>query len=225
MATTLLIAEDHVIMRQGLKAIIGERPGLDIVGETGDGLEAVQLTRELEPDVLIVDLSMPSLDGREVIRRVKKHVERTRAIVLSSYANDHFVVEALEAGAMAYVLKDETAEDLLLAIERVQDGRRFLSPSLPASVFTTYGDGTDSPSVTDRYETLTPREREILQLLGEGFSGPEIAEKLFISPRTVDKHRANLMEKLDLHSQTDLVHYTIQRGLVEPRPLSRRGDN
>lgn len=221
----IVIVEDHQMVRQGLRTLIDGEMGLTVVAETGDGLDALDLIREHRPDIAIVDLTLPSLNGLEVIRRIHQDAGPTRSIVLSMHTSETYITAALRNGAMGYVLKDEAAGELLEAIRQVETGRRFLSPSLPDALIDTYTTTAPPEAIEDRYETLTEREREVLHLLAEGYSGPEAAERLFISPRTVDSHRANLMRKLGLHTQTDLVHYAVQRGLVEPRPRTRGDDD
>ena len=209
----ILLAEDHTIVRQGLRTILEKESGWTVVAETGDGLEAVRLAEKHEPDVLVVDLTMPGLNGLEVIRQVRQRRPQTKIVVLSMHANEDFIVEALRHGASAYVLKESSAEDLVRAVRHVQAGRRFFSDALPREVIEAY-EKADPEKIHDRYDLLTPREREILQLVAEGYSSPEVAEKLFISPRTVDTHRSNLMAKLGLKNQTELVQYALRRGLI-----------
>ena len=210
---TIVLAEDHVIFRQGLKSLLQQKSDLSVVAETGDGLEAVALVRREKPDVLVVDLSLPGLDGLEVTRRVRQQSPHTRVVVLSMHASEAYVVQAVRNGALAYVLKNASMDDLEQAIRAVLEGRRFFSAALPQDLAETLAQA-DAEKIVDRYETLTKREREILQLVAEGYTSPEIAEKLFISLLTVNKHRSNLMDKLGRHSQTELVHYALQRGLI-----------
>jgi two-component system response regulator NreC len=209
--TTILLADDHTMVRQGLRALLEEESGFTVVGEAKDGPETIALTESLRPDVLVVDLMMPGVGGLEVMRQVGRKVPTVRFVVLSMYANEAYVVEALRSGAMGYVLKDTGAEELVRAIRHVAQGGRYLSPPLSEKSLEAYlervrGGGAE--------EALTPREREVLQLCAEGRSNAEIAERLFISPRTAETHRANLMRKLGLHSQAELIHYAFQSGLV-----------
>jgi two-component system response regulator NreC len=209
--TTILLADDHTMVRQGLRALLEEESGFTVVGEAKDGPETIALTESLRPDVLVVDLMMPGVGGLEVMRQVGRKVPSVRFVVLSMYANEAYVVEALRSGAMGYVLKDTGAEELVRAIRHVAQGGRYLSPPLSEKSLEAYlervrGGGAE--------EALTPREREVLQLCAEGRSNAEIAERLFISPRTAETHRANLMRKLGLHSQAELIHYAFQSGLV-----------
>lgn len=219
----IVLAEDHKIVRQGFRSILESEFDLEIVGETGEGLDAVRLVEEHEPDLLVVDLALPELDGLEISRRVKKRVPKTRIIVLSMHADEGYVVSALRSGASAYVLKDAGSDELLHAVRRVLDGHTYLSTALPRDDILEMVNRTDE-KVGDRYDTLTDREREILQLIAEGFSSPEIGEKLFISPRTVDTHRANIIAKLGLDGVPDLIRFAVERGLIPPRHGPRRHD-
>ena len=197
-------------MRQGFRSLLESEPGAEVVAETGDGAEAVALVRDLTPDVLVVDLALPSLDGLEVTRRAKASSPGTAVVVLSMHRHEAYVAQAVRAGAGAYVLKDSGVDDLVAAIRAVRAGRRFFSEGLADPA-----DGRAAPPA-DRYDTLSPREREVLHLVAEGMTAPEIAEKLFLSPRTVETHRGNGMAKLGLGSQAELIRYVIERGLVPP---------
>lgn len=211
--TTLVLAEDHHIVRQGLKALLAGESGFRLLGEAGDGLEAVALVARCKPNVLVLDLMIPRLHGLEVIRRVHAEHAATRVIVLSMHADEPYVVEALRGGALGYVLKDCTASNLIEAIHSVAAGKRYLSPALAERAIDALFQDRGEPGL-DPYETLTGRERLVLQLAAEGLSNPELARKLFISARTVETHRANLMRKLALHSQTDLVRYAIRKNII-----------
>lgn len=211
--TTLVLADDHAMVRQGLRRLFEAEPDLTVVAETGDGLEVVGLVERYRPDVLVVDLVMPGLDGLEITRRVGERVPETRVVVLSMHAHERYVVEAFQRGAMAYVVKEESIAELVRAVYAVRQGQQFLSPLLSPGRIEAYARHMPE-AVTDPYETLTDREREVLHLIGEGFSGPEIARRLSISPRTVGTHRTNLMAKLNLHHQAELVRYALKRGLV-----------
>jgi DNA-binding NarL/FixJ family response regulator len=191
-----------------------------VVGEAAGGPEALRLVERLRPDVLVLDLMIPGLNGLEVARETARRSPQTRVVVLSMHANEAYVVEALRAGAHAYVLKDEGARELVKAIREASVGRRYLSASLSEESLQAYGK-RESPSIMDPYHALTRREREVLQLTVEGQSGVEIAERLFISPRTVETHRANLMQKLGVRNQKDLVRYAVQRGIL-PEQLRQR---
>lgn len=211
---TIVLADDHRIVRQGLRLLLEAEPDLQLLGETGDGLEAVQLVAKLRPQVLVLDLMIPRLHGLEVTRAVRRDHPRTKIVILSMHADEPYVIEALRNGASGYVLKDAGGPDLVKAIHDVCAGRRYLSPALAERALTGYVEGRDKATL-DIYETLTNRERLVLQLAAEGASNPEIAKKLFISPRTAETHRANLMRKLGLRSQTDLVRFAIRKGIID----------
>jgi two-component system response regulator NreC len=211
--TTIVLADDHRIVRQGLRALLEAEPDLQLVGETGDGLEAVQLARRLQPDVVVLDLMMPSINGLEATRQISDGCPQTHVIILSMHADEGYVLEALRNGAAGYVLKDSSADDLVRAVREVVAGRRYLSAPLSERAIEVYMQKARETSL-DPYEKLTNREREVLHLAAEGHSSTEIAERLSISARTVETHRANMMRKLDLHSQTDLIRYALKRGII-----------
>jgi two-component system, NarL family, response regulator NreC len=213
MAVTILLADDHHVMRQGLRLLLEAQGDFRIVAEAGDGLEAVKLAERLQPHVLIVDLMMPGINGLEVARQVSHHSPHTRIIVLSMYGNEAYVLEALRNGAVGYVLKDANATELLRAVHEVVAGRRYLSPPLSEHAMEAYLQKAQD-GVLDLYETLTTREREVLQLAAEGRTNADIAAALGVSPRTVETHRAHLMRKLDLHTQADLIRYALKRGIL-----------
>lgn len=212
-ATTIVLADDHQIVRQGLRALLESEPDFQLLGEAGDGLEAVQLIERLRPQVLVLDLMMPGLNGLEVTRQVTKRSPETRVIILSMHSDQAYVLEALRNGAAGYVLKDSSTDDLIQAVHEVIAGRRYLSPPLSERAIEVYIEAAKE-TVLDRYETLTTREREVLQLAAEGNTNVEIAARLSISPRTAETHRSNLMRKLDLHGQTDLIRYALRRGII-----------
>ncbi len=212
--TTIALAEDHQLVRQGLVLLLKTQPDFRLVGEAGDGLEALRLVETQSPEILLLDLAIPRVHGLEVTRQVRRDHPHTQIIILSMHTEESYVVEALRDGAAGYVLKDSTGTDLIDAIRRVKLGRRYLSPSLAEIAI-----GLLQQKVMtgqDPYDTLSSRERLVLQLAAEGLSSSQIAERLFISRRTVETHRAHLMRKLELRSQTDLVRYAIRRGLIDP---------
>ena len=212
MTTRLILAEDHEIVRQGFRSLLGDEPELEVVAETGDGADAVALVREHRPDVLVVDLVLPSLDGLEVTRRAVRASPQTSVVVLSMHRHEAYVARAVRAGARAYVLKESGVSDLVAAIRAVRVGKRFFSDGLAdPAVEPEQGD-----DAADRYDALSPREREVVHLVAEGRTAPEIAERLFLSPRTVEAHRGNGMAKLGVRSQAELIHYMLRRGLVPP---------
>ena len=210
---TVALAEDHHLVRQGFKLVLAAESDMKLVGEAADGMAAVELVENQRPNVLLLDLMIPRLHGLEVIRRVHKEHPETRVIVLSMHADEPYVMEALRNGASGYVLKDCTGGDLVQAVRAVAAGRRYLSPMLAERAITGYVE-RPGESDLDVYETLTNRERLVLQLAAEGKTSAEIATALFISPRTAETHRANLMRKLSLRSQTDLVRFAIRRGII-----------
>lgn len=211
MALTMVLADDHRIVREGLRALLRLEPTVRLVGEAEDGLEALRLVERHRPDVLVLDLMMPRLGGLEVTRRVTGLSPRTRVVILSMHADEAYVAEALRAGAAAYVLKGSGAEELLHAVREAAAGRRFLSPPISAEAVRICAE--QLRTTADPFGTLTDREREVLQLTAEGNSGAAVARLLFISPRTVESHRANLMRKLGVRNQKELVRYAAVRGL------------
>ncbi len=210
---TIALAEDHHLVRQGFKLVLAAEHDFKLVGEAADGLEAVKLVEAKKPNVLLLDLMLPRLHGLEVARQLKREQPQTKVVILSMHADEPYVMEALRNGACGYVLKDCTAADLVQAVRTAAAGRRYLSPVLAERALTGY---VEHPGASDLdvYETLTNRERLVFQLAAEGKTSAEIAASLFISPRTAETHRANLMRKLSLRSQTDLVRFAIRRGII-----------
>jgi two-component system response regulator NreC len=211
--TTIVLADDHLVVRKGMKSLLEAEADFELAGEAGDGLEAVQLVERLNPDVLVLDMMMPGLNGIEVTRQVRKRSPHTQIIILSMHGDDEYVLEALRNGANGYVLKDAGAFELVQAVRAVSAGERFLSPMLAERAIDAYVRQTDETTL-DRYETLTDREREVLHLAAEGLTNVEMAARLSLSPRTVENHRANMMRKLGVNNQTELVRYAIKRGIV-----------
>jgi len=212
--TTVVLADDHPVVLQGLRKLLESEPDFAILGEASDGLEALRLVEEQRPNVLVLDLMMPGMNGLVLTREIAKRFPKTRCLILSMHANEPYVVEALRNGAAGYVLKDATETDLLQAIREVAAGRRYLSPPLSERAIEAYGERAATAPV-DPYETLTGRERQIFQLTAEGLTAGQVAERLSISPRTAETHRANLMRKLGLHSQAELIRYAVRRGIVQ----------
>lgn len=207
---TILLADDHGVVRQALRSLLESQPDFSIVAEASDGVETIQQIENSHPDVSIIDLMMPRIGGLEVARQVNK---ATRVLILSMHNNEAYVVQALRNGALGYVLKDSTADDLINAVRAVAEGRRYLSEPLSQQMIDHYLDQIKSGPL-DLLETLTNREREILHMAAEGMTTVEISTDLSISPRTVEIHRANFMRKLNLHTQTDLVRFAIKRGIL-----------
>lgn len=211
--TRIVLADDHPVVRHGVRSLLQTDPELTVIGEASDGIETVQLVEKLLPEVLIVDLMIPGLNGLEITRQVKQRSPATRIIILSMHANEPYVLEALKNGASGYVLKDSSGTDLIQAVRMVAAGQRYLSPPLSERAVEAYMLKSQETAY-DSYEGLTDREREVLQLAAEGLSNPDIAGRLSISPRTVETHRANLMRKLGLKTQTDLIRYALKRGIL-----------
>jgi two-component system response regulator NreC len=211
--TTILLADDHHVVRQSLRILLEAELDFHVLGETGSGLEAIELAQHLRPDVLVIDIMMPELNGLEVARRIKKQLPRTVVVILSMHENEAYVLEALRAGVAAYVLKKSTAQELVYAIRQGIAGHLFLSPPLSEHAIQAYLEKAQSTAL-DPYETLTAREREVLHLAAEGLSHAEIAARLSISPRTVEMHHGNLMRKLRLHNQTELIRFALRRGIL-----------
>lgn len=210
---SIMLADDHHIVRQGLRALLEIEQHFHLVAEAGDGIEAIRLANKLKPDVLITDVMMPGLNGLEITRQVTKSSPKTKVIILSMYSDDSYILESLKNGASGYVLKDSQASDLVRAVNEVAAGRRYLSPPLSERALELYTRRVESvPS--DPFELLTTREREVIQLVAEGRTSVEIANQLFISPRTAEGHRANLMRKLGLQNNAELIRYALKRGIL-----------
>jgi two-component system, NarL family, response regulator NreC len=213
MTIKVVLADDHPIVRQGLRNLLNSELDFKVIGEASDGLKALELVDTLRPDVLVVDLMMPVLNGMEVIRRAKHSAPGLRIIVLSMQNADAYVVEALKSGAAGYVLKDTGPAELIQAIREVVAGQRYLSPEIAGRLTNPYVQQSGE-SIDDPYKRLSNREREVLQLAAEGYTSADIAARLFISPRTAELHRSNVLSKLSLHSQNDLVRYALKRGIL-----------
>jgi two-component system, NarL family, response regulator NreC len=213
MSVRVLLADDHPIVRQGLMNLLNSEPDFNVVGEASDGISALENIELTHPDVLVVDMMMPGLNGLEVIRRAKHSHPELRIIVLSMQNIDTYVVEALKLGASGYLLKDTGPAELIQAVKEVVAGRSFISPSISLRL-KNLSDETTSTKVNDPYLKLTNREREILHLAAEGFTNAEIAARLSISARTAELHRAHCMSKLGLQNQSDLIHYALKRGVI-----------
>ena len=211
---TIVLADDHHVVRQGLRALLTAEADCTVVGEAGDGLQVAGLVERLKPDVLVVDLMMPGLNGLEVTRQVMQRTPDTHIVILSMHSHEAYVLEALRNGASAYVLKGSSAQDLVQAVHAAAAGQRYLSPPLSEQAIEAYLQLKTEQAVADPYDTLTTREREVLQLAAHGYHNTELSERLSISPRTAENHRANLMRKLDLHTQTDLIRFALRRGII-----------
>ncbi len=209
----IVLADDHHIVRQGVKALLENEPDFSVVGESSDGISVVATTGQLKPDILVLDLMMPGLNGLEVTKRVAKISPHTRVVILSMYMNEPYVIEALRNGAYGYILKESSISDLIKAIREVAAGRHYLSPPLSERAIQAYLEKAKETSL-DLYDTLTTREKEIFQLVVEGHGNTEIAARLFISTRTAETHKANMMRKLCLHTQTELIKYALTKGIL-----------
>jgi two-component system, NarL family, response regulator NreC len=210
---SVVLADDHHIVRRGLRALLASESGIQVVGEAADGLEAVAVVERLRPDVLVLDLMMPGINGLEVTRQVQHRASSTHVVMLSMYGDEGYLLEALRNGALAYVLKDADPRELLIAVREAAAGQRYLSPPFSERTVAAYLEKART-SAPEGYETLTTREREVLHLVAEGHTNTQIGERLGISPRTADTHRTNLMRKLNLHSQGELVRFALQRGII-----------
>jgi len=209
----IVLVEDHTILREGLRALLASEPEFEVVGEFGDGRDAVARTAILKPDLVLTDLSMPRMNGIEAIREIRKRVPGAKMLVLTVHKAEEYVRAALQAGANGYLLKDSSHAELLTAARKVLAGRIYISPELAGLFPDGRGDGAP-PERKTRWETLTGREREILKLIAEGNKNKDIARALFISVKTVEKHRSNLMEKLDAHNAQALTALAIEKGLI-----------
>lgn len=211
--TSIVLADDHRIVREGLCVLLKAEPDFNVVGAAGDGLEALEMIKKLQPDVVVLDLMMRGLNGLEVARQISKQMPQTRIVILSMHDDEGFVLEALANGVSAYVLKDAGSSDLIQAVREVAAGHRYLSPPLSDRAIEAYQQ-VASTGTLDKYDTLTTREREVLQLTVEGHTNSEIATRLGISVRTAETHRSRLMHKLGSHTQADLIRYAIRRGII-----------
>jgi two-component system response regulator NreC len=210
----IVIAEDHTILREGLRSLLSSSPDLDIVGEAQDGQEAIRSVEKFKPNLVLMDLSMPRMNGMDAIREIKKRSPETKILVLTVHKNEEYILATLQAGADGYALKDSTHAELGLAIKNVLNGNFYISPGISGKIIEGSLQGRKPIKPTSPWSTLTQRERGILKMIAEGYRNKEIADYLCISVKTVEKHRANLMQKLDLHSVSALTAFAIQRGLI-----------
>lgn len=207
-----MICDDHTLFCEGIKALLRNQPSLEIIGEAHDGRQAVELVKELRPDVLLMDVSMPDLSGFDATRRVHEFDESVKVLILTMHDEEELVARCLEAGASGYIIKDAPASQLIYAIETVQKGEKYLSPAVLKKVLSGYVKSSQRPRTS--YDRLSAREREVLKLLADGLSVKEIATRLNLSVKTVDVHKYNLMRKIDVHDRAELIKYAIQKKLI-----------
>ncbi|RPI22304.1 MAG: DNA-binding response regulator [Acidobacteria bacterium] len=210
----VLLADDHAVVRKGLRFVLGREPAVEVVGEAADGHEAVKLAAELKPDIAILDIAMPHLNGIEATERIVKDNPRIAVLILSVHADEGYLLRTLTAGAKGYLLKESAEDDILQAVRTVAEGRPFFSPAVAATLLEDYVRQLKQRGLQDSYELLTSREKEILQMLAEGKTNKDIATVLNLSPYTVETHRANLMQKLGLHNTAELVLYAVRKRII-----------
>jgi two-component system response regulator NreC len=211
----VLVVDDHVIVRDGICALLALAGDIEVVGEAGDGMEALEAARKLKPDVVLMDIEMPVLGGMEATRRICKELSDTKVLALTQYDDKEYVFPLIEAGALGFISKTAASTDLTSAIRYVYRGESYLSPGVAKLMVDDYQHGAALQSRNDPYEQLTDRERDVLKLVAEGYTAQEIADILVISPKTVEGHKSSLMSKLDVHNRIDLVKYALRRGLID----------
>jgi two-component system, NarL family, response regulator NreC len=211
----ILLADDHTILRAGLKMMLNAQPDMEVVGEAQDGRQAMQEAQRLHPDIILMDITMPDMNGIEATKQIKKQLPDVKVLILTMHENDEYLYQALRAGASGYMLKEAADTDLISALHVVQNGHFYLSPAAQSVMVGDYLQRLRAGEEKDSYSSLTEREREILKLVAEGYTNNQIAERLVISPKTVDTHRTHIMDKLNLHSRAELVKYAMRRGLLE----------
>jgi len=211
----VLLAEDHTILREGLRMLLTSDPNLEVVGEAQDGLEAVRMAESLKPDLILMDLSMPRMNGMGAIQEIKRHMPQIKILALTVHKTEEYILATLKAGADGYVIKDATHNELMLAIQCLLEGKSYLSPSVSDKVIEGYLEGKKQLKSSTSWDTLTQREREVLKMIAEGYKNKAIADYLCISAKTVEKHRANLMKKLDLHNVSSLTAFAMDKGLID----------
>lgn len=210
----VVIVEDHKILRQGLRSLLSMSEHLDVVGEAGDGMSAIRIINESDPDLVLLDINMPKMDGIAVIKEIKQRSPETKVLALTMHRKEDYVLEVFNSGGDGYCLKSSGHEDLMMAIQAVLTGKRYISPEISGLVLEGYLESRKTIKKKSSFETLTQREKEVLKLVGEGYQNKEIADYLCISAKTVEKHRANIMQKLNLHTASALTAYAIEKGLV-----------
>ena len=211
----ILLADDHTIIRSGLRLLLGQQPDFAVVAEASDGREAVELVSKHHPEIAILDIGMPQLNGIEATQQIVSSEPRTQVVILSMHSDEGYVLRALKAGARAYILKNSAEADLIRAVRTVADGKSFFSPVISKMLLEDYVRQIRENHVEDSYDLLTPREKEILQLLAEGRTNKEVANILQLSVYTVDTHRGNILQKLNLHGVPELILYAVRKGIIQ----------
>ena len=212
----IMIADDHTIVRQGLARLLNDQPDLTVIGQADNGRAAVDKALDLKPDVIIIDIAMPQMNGLEAAKRIRKKLPKTKILILSMYSHEHYIHDLLETGVSGYLLKDSSGRDIINAIHAAMSDETFLSPSISKVLVDTYRSPRKNSSGAERYKQLSNREREVFQLIAEGHSTRQIADMLYVSISTIKSHRAKIMEKLGIETPVKLVHFAIQLGLVDP---------
>ena len=210
----IVIVEDHTILREGLRMLLSSNPSFEVVGEAKDGLEAIRLSNFHKPDLILIDLSMPRMNGEVAIKEIRKQSPSTKILVLTAHRTEAHILAAFKSGADGYILKEATHSELILAIDNIFSGSRYISPAISGKIIQGYLKGRQNVKSSTSWDTLTQREREILKMVAEGYKNKDIGDYLCISAKTVEKHRSNLMKKLDLHSASSLTSFALEKGLV-----------
>jgi DNA-binding NarL/FixJ family response regulator len=216
MLIRVVVADDHSVVRQGLKAWLERSGHVQVVGEASDGREAVSIVEQLQPDVVIMDIAMPVLNGIEATAQITRRSPGTKVIILSMHADESYILRALGAGAKGYLLKESTESDVLPAVRSVRDGKPYFTPSIARLLLEDYMRMLKQNNLQDSYDLLTEREKEVLQLLAQGKSNKEVAQILDLSPHTIDSHRTNMMQKVNLHNTAEIVLYAVRKGIIVP---------
>jgi DNA-binding NarL/FixJ family response regulator len=219
---SIVLAEDQTLVRQGLKALLEGEADMVVVSEAKDGLDTIRQVNRHRPDLLLLDLAMPRMNGIAALKEVRKQHPELKIVILTFHTEDEYILATFQAGANGYCLKSDSHTQLMTALRRVLEGQKYISPAISDKVLEGYLENRKAIKTDTTWESVTPREKEVLQLVGEGYTSPEIADLLCISPKTVDKHRANLMKKLDLHNVSALTAYAIEKGLVNQRSDPQR---
>ena len=214
----IVIADDHTIFRQGLRMLLAQEDDMEVVGEAADGIEALELAKKHNPDIILLDIAMPTMDGVKVASKIKKTLPQTKIIVLTSYSDDQFLFEFLKLGVSGFVLKDSASQELIYSIRKSNEGMVFFDPSVSKKVMEKFTQVSGGKSDFVNYGKLSDREKEVLRLVAEGCATKEVAEKLYISPKTVENHRANIMKKLNIRDRTGLTKYALRLGLIDLSP-------